>query len=264
MVVAILFSSMEFTDQLGRRVSLKSYPTRIISLVPSQSELLVDLGLEDRLVGVTKFCVHPSRLRKAKTIIGGTKNLRIEEIHDLHPDLIIGNKEENDKELIEALEKDFPVWISDVSNLGDAKSMIAGLGQITDTEQRAKEIIRSIDEKYKQSWDRKGTAVYVIWKEPIMVAGQGTFISALMDWVGFENSVNEIRYPTLSEQDLVEQDIDFLLLSSEPYPFKESDVAYFQEILPNTKVLLIDGEYFSWYGSRLIKAIDYFHKISNL
>lgn len=262
--MAYLFSIMEFTDQIGRRVSLERYPTRIISLVPSQSELLVDLGLEDRLVGITKFCVHPSRLRKTKTIIGGTKNLRLEEIQSLHPDLIIGNKEENEKKLILALEKDFPVWISDVTNLHDAKSMIADLGQITDTEPRAKEIVGAIDEKFKQPLSRKGTAFYVIWKEPIMIAGQGTFISSLLDWVGFDNPVNEARYPSISEKDLVEQDPDYLLLSSEPYPFKESDVAYFQKILPNTKILLVDGEYFSWYGSRLIRASDYFHKIPNL
>ena len=94
---------MNFTDQLNRNIFIPNPPKRIISLVPSQTELLVDLGLEDRIVGVTKFCVHPRDLREKKTIVGGTKNYRFEVIDSLQPDLIIGNKEENDKEGIEIL-----------------------------------------------------------------------------------------------------------------------------------------------------------------
>ncbi|MFC3415830.1 ABC transporter substrate-binding protein [Algoriphagus hitonicola] len=255
---------MEFIDQLGRRIFLENFPQRIISLVPSQTELLVDVGLDDRLVGVTKFCVHPSRLKKSKTIIGGTKNLRLQEIHNLQPDLIIGNKEENEKDLISRLEEHFSVWISDVSNLEEAKTMISGLGQITGTEKKATEIIHSIENNFNRPLNRKGRAIYLIWKNPIIVAGQGTFISAIMDWAGFENRVEEKRYPSFSENELINLEPEYLLLSSEPYPFKESDVAYFQKILPNTHVLLVDGEYFSWYGSRLVKAGDYFHKLSDL
>ncbi|WP_297338457.1 helical backbone metal receptor [Algoriphagus sp.] len=254
---------MEFTDQLGRKIHLDDFPQRIISLVPSQTELLVDLGLEDRLVGITKFCIHPSRLKKSKTIIGGTKNIRMEEIHQLNPDLIIGNKEENEQGVVLALEKDFPVWISDVSSVKEALSMIFELGKITDTVKRAKEIISSIEEKLNPPLKRKGKAIYLIWKNPIMVAGKDTFISAMMEWAGFENCMKSTRYPSIIEQELIHIDPEFLLLSSEPYPFKVSDVAYFQKILPQTQVLLVDGELFSWYGSRLILARDYFDKLDN-
>src|SRR5690554_2995659 len=96
---------MEFIDQLNRVVKLSKTPTRIVSLVPSQTELLVDLGLRDNIVGVTKFCVHPNKLRKEKTIVGGTKNVHFEKVTALNPDIVICNKEENTEEIVIELEK---------------------------------------------------------------------------------------------------------------------------------------------------------------
>src|ERR1700741_3198050 len=110
---------MHFIDQTGRKISIPQIPQRIISLVPSQTELLFDLGLDKEVVGITKFCVHPPEWFQTKTRVGGTKQLKIDLIKQLQPDLIIANKEENVKEQIEELEKHFPVWISDVNNLED-------------------------------------------------------------------------------------------------------------------------------------------------
>ncbi len=122
---------MKYMDQMKREVWLEKTPEKIVSLVPSLTELLVDLGLKDKLVGVTKFCVHPKGIKKEKTIIGGTKNFNIEKIKAIQPDLIIGNKEENDKEGVEELAKYFPVWVSDGSDFGDALVMIKSIGEIT-------------------------------------------------------------------------------------------------------------------------------------
>ena len=100
---------------MGVHIELKSAPRRIVSLVPSQTELLYDLGLEDRVVGITKFCVHPDYWRKTKKIIGGTKNFDFDTIRSLQPDLILGNKEENYQQGIAELKKEFPVWMSDIA-----------------------------------------------------------------------------------------------------------------------------------------------------
>ena len=120
---------MIFTDQLGRKLILEKIPQRIISLVPSQTELLFDLGLEEEVVGITKFCIHPDSWFHSKTRIGGTKQFDFEKIKSLQPDLIIGNKEENDKEQIEELMKNFTVWMSDIKTLADACKMICEIGE---------------------------------------------------------------------------------------------------------------------------------------
>ena len=131
---------MAIVDMTGRRIHLPPIPQRIISLVPSQTELLYDLGLQDRVVGITKFCVHPNIWFRTKTRVGGTKQLHPKIINDLHPDLIIANKEENDKEQIEALSQKYPVWISDIKSLQDALCMIESIGQITATASAAQQI----------------------------------------------------------------------------------------------------------------------------
>src|SRR6185503_8492334 len=126
-----------FTDQLGRTISLENPPRRIISLVPSQTELLHDLGLEEEVVGITKFCIHPTDWFRHKTRVGGTKDIRSDVILNLQPDLIIANKEENQSQQIEELSPHFPVWISDISTLSDALEMIRALGDLTDRSPQA-------------------------------------------------------------------------------------------------------------------------------
>jgi ABC-type Fe3+-hydroxamate transport system substrate-binding protein len=135
---------MEFKDQLNRIITLPNTPKRIVSLVPSQTELLVDLGLKSRLVGVTKFCIHPNDARKKSTIVGGTKNLNIEKIKSLNPDIIIANKEENDLQQIEECARHFPVWISDIKDLNDSIQMIKDIGSITKTYDKAEQITKDI------------------------------------------------------------------------------------------------------------------------
>jgi ABC-type Fe3+-hydroxamate transport system substrate-binding protein len=255
---------MFFTDHLSRRIFLPKPPERIISLVPSQTELLVDLGLEERIVGVTKFCVHPTHLRKNKTIVGGTKNYRFDVIKGLKPDLIIGNKEENDCAGIDTLSSSYPVWMSDVSDLKESLQMISDLGQITHSQSRADEIIREIETGLAESTLYKGTCVYLIWNKPSMAAGKNTFIDAMLTLAGFENVVQGERYPEITEEELIHLAPEYVLLSSEPFPFSETHRQEIRRLCPTARVLLVDGEMFSWYGSRLLYAKDYFRGLSGV
>jgi ABC-type Fe3+-hydroxamate transport system substrate-binding protein len=252
---------MHFTDQLHRTIFLPQPPKRIISLVPSQTELLVDLGLEEQIVGVTKFCIHPNYLKKSKVIVGGTKNYRFEVIDSLKPDLIIGNKEENDREGIEKLAEKYPVWMSDIFSLEDNYEMIHQVGRITQRESQSQEIIQKIKTSFEQPISRKGTCVYLIWNEPIMVAGQDTFINVMLEKAGFENLIASTRYPVVEKENLQKLNPDFLLLSSEPFPFKEKHLDFFGTLLPKTEIKLVEGELFSWYGSRLIHSEAYFRRL---
>lgn len=257
---------MEMQDQLRRSIIFTKPLKRIISLVPSQTELLVDLELENQLVGVTKFCVHPAGLRKEKTVVGGTKQVHYDKIEALYPDIILCNKEENTKEMVERLQKIAPVWVSDIQTIDDCLEMIDAFGDLFDKQQRAAEIrtaIKTEVSSFTEFIKEKPTVkvVYLIWKNPWMAAGSSTFINTLLTLNHFENIVahrNE-RYPEVTIKEL--KTADLILLSSEPYPFKKKHVNELEKQLNNKKILLVDGEYFSWYGSRLIKAFAYFRTL---
>lgn len=246
-----------YTDQMNRSVNIPEYPQRIVSLVPSQTELLVDLGLENRLVGLTKFCVHPKGLKKQKTIIGGTKNFHFDKIDALQPDLIIGNKEENYEEGIEHLAKKYPVWMSDIYTLEDAYSMMLGIGEITGAIDSASDIVSKIRNDLDSLPQVEGSVLYLIWKDPMMAVGPQTFIDDMLKRIGLTNLITKPRYPEISKKELKEFSPNFLLLSSEPYPFKQKHLEEFEAFLPQTQVRLVDGEMYSWYGSRLLKVSDY-------
>jgi ABC-type Fe3+-hydroxamate transport system substrate-binding protein len=249
-------------DQLNRTVHLSGIPRRIVSLVPSQTELLYDLGLDEEVVGITKFCVHPRSWFQTKKRVGGTKKLHIEIIRQLQPDLIIANKEENNQSDIEALEKEFPVWVSDIQNIQDALGMIVAIGEITAKEHAARQLILHIQTAFNQPIPKKRTAVYAIWCNPWMFAGKDTFITEMMREAGFENIIQDSRYPILDEEQIKSLNPEYILLSSEPFPFAEKHKTHWKNILPDTEVILVDGEYFSWYGSRMLKAIDYFRTLN--
>lgn len=256
--------SFASVDQMGNYVTISFPPKRIISLVPSQTELLADLGLDQEVVGITKFCIHPERW-KHKPHVGGTKHFDFEIIKRLGPDLIIGNKEENFQEGIAALREICPVWMSDIETLSDATSMIRAIGVLTDREHRAIQIAGSIEDSFGAipKFERKKT-LYLIWKKPWMVAGRNTFIDHIMSSLGLINAVNTSRYPELSESEIQRIDPELILLSSEPYPFNETHRQALMQLCPNANVQLVDGEMFSWYGSRLLKAPAYFETIRQL
>lgn len=250
---------------MGREISIPFPPKRIVSLVPSQTELLFDLGLDGEIVGITKFCVHPKEKTKVFTKIGGTKKFNFRKINELKPDLIIGNKEENYLEGIKELEASYPVWMSDISNLSEALDMILRIGKITGKNEEAI-VLRSKIENSFEALSTKviGRAVYIIWKDPIMVTAKDTFIDEMLKYAGVENAVNHLsRYPILTLEELKFLEPDFVFLSTEPYPFKEKHIKEFEGICGKEKVKLVDGEIFSWYGSRLLIAADYFHALKS-
>lgn len=255
--------SRSFSDQLGETVILAQPPQRIVSLVPSQTELLYDLLLDKEVVGITKFCIHPHHWRKQKKIIGGTKNFNFDEIDSLKPDLIIANKEENYKEGIHRLKEKYPVWTSDIVSFDDALQMIRSVSQITDRERRGAELVQNINSAFdglkKQPAKR---VLYLIWRNPWMAAGSGTFIHTLLHRLGFKNCLeNRHRYPELSMDEIRQLNPEIIFLSSEPYPFQEKHQEELWEITPS-KTMLVDGEMFSWYGSRLLKAPAYFNSLA--
>lgn len=252
-----------FTDQLGRSISIPFPPKRIISLVPSQTELLADLGLDDEVVGITKFCVHPVSWYKSKDRVGGTKTIDIEKVAAMQPDLIIANQEENGKEQVEALAKDFPVWVSDVNDMSSALDMVAQMGEMTNRTTFASNLITEIEAAFSQLQPTATTRVaYLIWREPYMVAGGGTYIDDMLQRCGFENVfADRARYPKVTSSQLQALAPELILLSSEPYPFKEKHLAAFKDICPQAKVMVVDGEMFSWYGSRMRLAAAYFNKL---
>ncbi|MFT4762128.1 MAG: ABC-type Fe3+-hydroxamate transport system substrate-binding protein [Paraglaciecola sp.] len=250
-----------FTDQLNRQIALPFPPKRIISLVPSQTELLYYLGLEEEVVGITKFCVHPEKWFRSKQRIGGTKTYHLDRIDALKPDLIIANKEENDQAQVEALAEKYPVWISDIKNLDDALDMINRVGALVGKPSEADILVENIQEKFANlpKQPTLQTAVYFIWREPYMVAGGDTFINEMMRFAGFKNLLEEQeRYPEITLETLVEMNPEVILLSSEPFPFKEKHIADFKAICPNAVVELVDGELYSWYGNRLLNAANAF------
>jgi len=255
---------MEFIDQMNRTIRLEKTPRRIVSLVPSQTELLYDLGCKDRVVGITKFCIHPDKWFREKTRVGGTKQLNFDRIAELEPDLIIANKEENTKDDIERLALDYPVYISDISNVDDALKMIQAIGQIVNESNRAQVLSNQILNDY-QSWPQlDGKVLYFIWANPFMVAGKNTFIGQVLSDLGLENAIDDpnARYPELKELEISQLDLEYVFLSSEPFPFKEKHIKHLEK-LTQSKVLLVDGEMFSWYGSRMLKMKSYFETLVN-
>ncbi len=256
----------EFTDHIGRTVNISYPPKRIISLVPSQTELLHYLGLETEVVGITKFCIHPNEWYTNKTRVGGTKNVKFDVIEALQPDLIIANKEENEQEQIEALAEKFPVWISDIHTLDNALKMIVDIGLLTNTEAKSNQLVEEIKDRFSTlaKPNRTYKMAYFIWQNPYMVAGSNTFINDMLKRCGFENVFANIgRYPEINEEQLKEAQPELILLSSEPFPFKEKHIEQFKALCPNATIKIVDGELFSWYGSRLLQSPNYFKEILN-
>jgi ABC-type Fe3+-hydroxamate transport system substrate-binding protein len=267
---AFLFCAVmqHFTDQTGFTIQLDSRPMRIISLVPSQTELLYELGLEEQVVGITKFCVHPEHWFRSKTRIGGTKGIHAEKIFSLQPDLVIANKEENLQAEVELLRTRVPVWTSVIDTLDTALEMIQQVGMLTGKNEKAATLIQQIKTAFARLKPAcyPARVAYLIWKKPYMTVGSDSFISDMLKKCGFSPAFDHLqRYPEISEADLQAAAPEIIFLSSEPYPFKEKDINALQQLLPASRIQLVDGELFSWYGSRLKEAPEYFqHLIDQL
>lgn len=257
----------QYTDQTGRVIKIKTPARRIVSVVPSQTELLEALGLEEEVVGITKFCIHPERWFRSKQRIGGTKTLHVDHILELEPDLVIANKEENEKEQILELAGQIPVWISNVNSLKEAYDMILSVGELTATQPLAQNLVFEIKQQFNtlQRLREQRSVAYLIWNDPLMVAGGSTFIDKMLDLCGLENIFRNAqgRYPEVSHEELKGKAPDLIFLSSEPFPFGKKHAAKFETLFPDSRVMLVDGELFSWYGSRLKHAPVYLNGLLN-
>jgi ABC-type Fe3+-hydroxamate transport system substrate-binding protein len=233
-----------------------SYPESIVSLVPSLTELLFDLELGDRIVGRTRFCIHPNEKVEDVPIVGGTKNPRLDKIFDIKPDLVIANREENRKEDVEELAGSLDVMVTDIKTIEDALLAIHDIGVRCGVAEKADLLIENIRAEMDNVPDEpKQSVAYFIWREPWMTVGRDTYIDSVLSHWNLKNVYgDQKRYPKTTLEDLKSKAPDLILLSSEPYPFKEKHREEIEAALPNSRVLMVDGEWFSWYGSRMLPA----------
>ena len=248
-------------DARGQTISMDASPSRIVSLVPSQTELLAHLGLYNAVVGITRFCERPEHWRSEKTIVGGTKQVDIDTVRDLAPDLVLANHEENTAEDVAALDEIAPVFVTEVKTVEEALDMIRTVGRLTGTSDRTSTLVGKIISRFESLPDFAPLrAAYLIWREPYMTVGGDTFIHDAMQWGGLENIYgDQSRYPEVTVGDLAEKNPDVVLCSSEPFPFDEKDAftADLRDALPDTPVETVDGQPFSWYGPRLLTTPSY-------
>jgi len=252
--------SSRFTDQLNRTIELADTPTRIVSLVPSQTEFIADLGLKDELVGITKFCIRPPDLKSQSTVIGGTKDASVNKILNLKPHVVIANKEENEQKRINELGRKLPVWVSNVETLADAKDMMSRLGDLLGKPLLAQSILKSLEGSL-QHFVPPGSGqrvLYLIWQLPFYTVGGDTFIHHILELAGFNNVTGSLtRYPELNQQEIEALHVDYIFLSSEPFPFGQQHKNLLAKLFPKSKLILVDGAMFSWYGSRLLHLAEY-------
>ena len=254
-----------YTDQLNNKIKLSTSPKRIISIVPSQSEFLWQIGIRNQLIGITKFCIHPKEMFNKIERIGGTKKLNINKIRSLKPDLIIANKEENNQQDIELLQKEFNVWISDIYNFNDAFYMMKKLSVILNKESETQKLITTIKASLKpiKNIFKNITVAYFIWNKPYMVAANNTYINFVLNYLGLKNTAHNLqRYPEVNEVILKKINPNICFLSSEPYPFKQKHIIELQQILPASKIIIVDGEVFSWYGTRILQLADFVKQLN--
>jgi ABC-type Fe3+-hydroxamate transport system substrate-binding protein len=220
------------------------------------------IGCTNELIGLTKFCIHPKEWHQTKIRVGGTKNLNLETIRKLQPDLIIGNKEENSKADIEILQQQFPVYMSDIYTLSDALKMMEDLGNLTGKSSLANQITAQVRIDFQNLPQFNKKIIYLIWQDPLMAVGPNTFIGEMLQLSGFENVISDtkVRYIELSDDDLKRLNPEIILLSSEPFPFTTQHCLNFHEKfqIPSS---MVDGEMFSWYGSRMLLFKDYLDKL---
>ncbi|HEX8299405.1 MAG TPA: helical backbone metal receptor [Rubricoccaceae bacterium] len=233
-------------------------PRRIVSLVPSLTEALAALGLDDQTVGLTRFCVHPDGWKARKTIVGGTKGTDPARVLALRPDLVVANREENDRAPVEALAAaGVPFWLCDIATVADTIDALRSLGHVTGCPDAGDRLAAAIVAAFDTLPVRRTPlrVVYLIWRDPWMTVGSDTIIHDVMARGGLVNAFGDrTRYPAVTGDEIADARPDAILLSSEPYPFSDQHVAEVQALAPGARVTLVDGEAFSWYGPRLARA----------
>jgi iron complex transport system substrate-binding protein len=252
-------------DDLQRDVSFAFPPRRVVSLCPSLTETLFALGLDEgTIVGRTRYCIHPAEDVQRVPTVGGTRDVHIESVRELGPDLVIATKEENPRQVVEALAETLPVFVCDVTDYESALRAITSLGGLTDRLTKANQLVAEIRAAFGNLKPaRRRTVAYLLWREPYMAAGRNTYIHSLLEKCGFDNVGARLpkRYPQITIEELRALQPEYVLLSSEPFPFDESHVAELAPQVPSAQVLCVDGEMFGWYGSRMLAAPAYLKRL---
>ena len=233
---------------------------RLICLVPSLSEILYALDLEDAVVGITRYCVHPPKWLETKAVVGGTKDPKLEKIIALKPTLVIANDEENRKDDVVALrEAGCRVYVSHIETFSDLITCIDDLSELLQRTAVAQRLSANLTMHYDRLKDallttphRPPKVLYLIWRRPYMAVAQNTWIDHILTHLGCLNACAHLsRYPVIELTQLAELKVDYVFLSSEPYSFKEKHIDEITKAHPEITSLLVDGEVFSWYGPRL-------------
>ncbi|MBI9038391.1 MAG: ABC transporter substrate-binding protein [Bacteroidales bacterium] len=255
---------MQFFDGLGRTICLDKIPKRIVSLCPSITETLCELGLADKIIACTDYCVHPIDVVKNFNKIGGPKNFSEEKILNLKPDIIFAVKEENETCKINRISKKVPTYVFDINSIQEGIEMIKTLGNIFEIQNISDCFIEKMQEGYKNLTKVNSNikCLYLVWKQPYIAVGGDSFIDSVLYQINIKNCLrnSKKKYPKIKLK-LLENQFDLLILPSEPYSFSENDIDGFEKIFPEKEIIKVDGEMFSWYGTHQLKAISYLQKL---
>jgi ABC-type hemin transport system substrate-binding protein len=245
----------------------KADARRIVSLVPSLTEALFELGLGPRVVGVTDWCVHPAAEVAQLPKVGGTKNPSLARVLELRPDLVIANQEENRERDVERLRAvGIPVWVSYPRTVAEGVALVRELAELGAPAERAQPLCRALEsalERARATAPARRTRVFcAIWKKPWMAVGTDTYADDLIALCGGDNVFSahtERRYPIVTEQQIAAAEPEVILLPDEPYAFGARDVAELAALgtpaAAAGRIHRIDGTLISWYGPRIARAI---------
>jgi len=249
---------MTFTDILGQQHTAAPN-ARIVSLVPSITELLCDLGLAPQLVGRTGFCIHPADLVRDIPKVGGTKDVNIEKIRKLAPTHLVVNIDENEKPAVDKLAQFVPnIVVTHPIEPRDNLALVQLLGGVFCAQEKADAWCQAFEAELAQvKPGRPQRVLYCIWKDPWMTVSRDTYIARMLALIGWSiPDIGQVRYPSFEWSDALVRDVDQVLLSSEPYRFTEEHVDALERQI-GKPVQLVDGEMMSWYGSRALQGIRY-------
>ena len=260
---------MKVEDALGRQFDFDTAPRRIVSLVPSITETLFAFGLEHEIVGATDYCVHPEDRLARVPRVGGTKNVRVDEVAALEPDLVIANREENRRRNVEALEaRGLRVFVTYVRTLAEAVRDLGTLGRIVRRHAEAAAIARDLDAALGEVGGGPAPRVLaLIWKKPWMTLNCDTFAHDMIVASGGQNAFADAdtRYPRISEAEMAAADPEVILLPTEPYAFCETERRELGSLdcpaARSRRIHVVEGELLSWYGPRMPRALRTFSRL---
>jgi ABC-type Fe3+-hydroxamate transport system substrate-binding protein len=248
-----------FRDVLGHTFDFPAPPRRVVSLVPSLTETLFDLGAGDSVVGITDFCIFPPTLNRPR--LGGTKTPSIARIRQLEPDLVYVNVEENLRRHADEIAAFAPVFATEPKTVDDVATLIALLGAIHGREDRANELNQQLTAN--RELRTAFTFVVPIWKKPWMWCGGDTYVSDLVEQAGGRNLLGDrLRYPTIDRDEVLALEPDVVFLPDEPYLFTDADAEELHGVTPARIVGPFPGHLFTWHGTRTIEGLRFLRRLA--